>query len=34
MVLMRSGEVALEGDARELVKGDALRQAYFGYGDH
>jgi branched-chain amino acid transport system ATP-binding protein len=34
MVLMRSGEVALEGDARELVKGDTLRQAYFGYGDH
>ena len=34
MVLMRSGEVALEGDARELVKGEALRQAYFGYGDH
>ena len=34
MVLMRSGEVALEGDARELSKGDALRQAYFGYGDH
>ena len=34
MVLMRSGEVALEGDARELVKGDALKKAYFGYGDH
>ena len=34
MVLMRSGEVALEGDARELVKGEALRQAYFGYGEH
>ncbi len=34
MVLMRAGQVALEGDARQLVKGDALRQAYFGYGDH
>ena len=34
MVLMRSGEVALEGDARELIKGDTLRKAYFGYGDH
>jgi branched-chain amino acid transport system ATP-binding protein len=34
MVLMRSGEVVLEGDARELVKGDALKRAYFGYGDH
>jgi len=26
--------VALEGDARQLVKGDALKKAYFGYGDH
>ena len=34
MVLMRSGEVVLEGDARELVKSDALKKAYFGYGDH
>ncbi|MDR3517413.1 MAG: ABC transporter ATP-binding protein [Azospirillaceae bacterium] len=34
MVLMRSGEVVLEGDARELVRGDALKKAYFGYGDH
>jgi branched-chain amino acid transport system ATP-binding protein len=34
MILLRSGEVALEGDARELAKGDALRKAYFGYGDH
>ncbi len=34
MVLMRSGEVVLEGDARELVKGDALKKAYFGYGEH
>lgn len=34
MVLLRSGEVALEGDARELVKGEALKKAYFGYGDH
>lgn len=34
MILLRSGEVALEGDARELVKGDALKRAYFGYGDH
>jgi len=33
MILLRSGEVALEGDARELVKGDALKKAYFGYGD-
>ncbi len=34
MILLRSGEVALEGDARDLVKGDALKKAYFGYGDH
>jgi branched-chain amino acid transport system ATP-binding protein len=34
MILMRSGEVALEGDARELAKSEALRQAYFGYGEH
>jgi branched-chain amino acid transport system ATP-binding protein len=34
MALMRAGEVVLEGDARELVKGDALKKAYFGYGDH
>lgn len=34
MLLLRSGEVALEGDAREMVKGDAFKKAYFGYGDH
>ena len=34
MVLLRGGEAVLEGDARELSKGDALKQAYFGYGDH
>jgi branched-chain amino acid transport system ATP-binding protein len=34
MLLLRTGEVVLEGDARELSKGDALRKAYFGYGDH
>ena len=34
MVLMRSGEVVLEGDARELVKGETLKKAYFDYGDH
>lgn len=34
MILMRSGEVALSGDARELSRGDTLRAAYFGYGDH
>lgn len=33
MVLMRGGEVVLEGDARALSKGDTLRQAYFGYGE-
>lgn len=34
MILMRGGEAVLEGDARELTKGDALKNAYFGYGDH
>lgn len=34
MILMRGGEAVLEGDARELTKGDALKKAYFGYGDH
>jgi branched-chain amino acid transport system ATP-binding protein len=34
MILLRSGEIALEGDARELAKGEALRKAYFGYGEH
>lgn len=34
MILMRSGEVALEGDARELAKSDALRNAYFGIEEH
>lgn len=34
MILLRMGELALEGDARQLVKSDALRKAYFGYEDH
>lgn len=34
MILLRSGEVALEGDARELAKSDTLRNAYFGIEDH
>ncbi|MGE3871843.1 MAG: ABC transporter ATP-binding protein [Parvibaculaceae bacterium] len=34
MVLLRSGEIVLEGDARTLASGDALRKAYFGYGEH
>jgi branched-chain amino acid transport system ATP-binding protein len=34
MILLRGGEIVLEGDARELTKGDALKAAYFGYGEH
>ncbi|MGE0237961.1 MAG: ABC transporter ATP-binding protein [Parvibaculaceae bacterium] len=34
MVLLRSGEIVLEGDARQLARGDTLRKAYFGYGEH
>jgi branched-chain amino acid transport system ATP-binding protein len=33
MVLMRSGRVVLEGDARTLGRSDALERAYFGYED-
>jgi branched-chain amino acid transport system ATP-binding protein len=34
MILLRSGEVALEGDARQLANSEALRNAYFGIEDH
>ncbi|MFK0206425.1 ABC transporter ATP-binding protein [Agrobacterium sp. NPDC090283] len=34
MMLMRGGEVVLDGDARELGKSDALQAAYFGYEEH
>ena len=33
MIVMRSGEKVLEGNARELVQSEALKQAYFGYGE-
>ena len=31
MVLLRGGAVVMQGPARELVKADALKRAYFGY---
>ena len=34
MILLRSGQVVLEGDARTLARGDTLKKAYFGYGEH
>jgi branched-chain amino acid transport system ATP-binding protein len=34
MILMRGGEVVLDGDARELGGSDAIQAAYFGYEDH
>lgn len=34
MILMRGGAVLLDGDAREIGKGDAMQAAYFGYGEH
>jgi branched-chain amino acid transport system ATP-binding protein len=34
MILLRSGEIVLEGDARQLARGDTLKKAYFGYGEH
>lgn len=34
MVLMRTGEIAMDGDARAMGQSEALQAAYFGYGDH
>jgi branched-chain amino acid transport system ATP-binding protein len=34
MILMRGGRIVLEGEARDLVRDERLRQAYFGFGDH
>ena len=34
MILMRGGQVVLDGDARELGRSDAIQAAYFGYEDH
>ena len=34
MVLMRGGQIVLEGDAREVGTGDQIQAAYFGYEDH
>jgi branched-chain amino acid transport system ATP-binding protein len=34
MVLVRGGRIVLEGAAADMVKDEALRQAYFGFGDH
>lgn len=31
MILMRSGEIILQGDARALASGHSLKKAYFGY---
>lgn len=33
MMLMRGGEVHLDGDARALGQSEAMQAAYFGYGD-
>jgi branched-chain amino acid transport system ATP-binding protein len=34
MMLMRGGEVLLDGDARALGQSEAMQAAYFGYGEH
>ncbi|MGC4024266.1 MAG: ABC transporter ATP-binding protein [Mesorhizobium sp.] len=34
MVLMRGGQIVLEGDAREVGTGEQIQAAYFGYEDH
>ena len=33
MLLLRGGAVVMEGAARDLIKADALKRAYFGYED-
>lgn len=34
MILMRGGQIVLDGDARTLGSSEALQAAYFGYEDH
>ncbi|MCF3639607.1 ABC transporter ATP-binding protein [Rhizobium sp. TRM95111] len=34
MILMRGGEIVLDGDARTLGNSEAMQAAYFGYEDH
>lgn len=34
MILMRGGEIVLDGDARTLGDSEAIQAAYFGYEDH
>ncbi|MBD0416931.1 ABC transporter ATP-binding protein [Oryzicola mucosus] len=34
MILMRGGQIVLDGDARTLGSGEAIQAAYFGYEDH
>lgn len=33
MILMRAGQIVLDGDARELGNSEAIQAAYFGYED-
>jgi branched-chain amino acid transport system ATP-binding protein len=33
MMLMRGGEILLDGDARALGQSEAMQSAYFGYGE-
>lgn len=34
MMLMRGGEILLDGDARAMGQSEAMQAAYFGYGEH
>lgn len=34
MLLMRGGQIVLDGDAHELGNSEAIQAAYFGYEDH
>ena len=34
MILMRGGEVLIDGDARAMGQSEAMQAAYFGYEEH
>lgn len=34
MILMRGGQILLDGDAGAMGQSEALQAAYFGYGEH
>lgn len=34
MILMRGGEILIDGDARAMGQSEAMQAAYFDYGEH